>query len=298
MISRRAQPWLGTLVEIVAEGADMPTLLTASDRAFARIAAVHAAMSFQSADSELTRVNREAQTDWAALSPDLAAVFAAALEFARASAGLFDPSVAGWLVAAGCLPRHPGFPAAATPDWRAIELDGDRVRYARPLLVDLSGIAKGYAVDAALASLATSGLAAATVNAGGDLARFGDDAVPVHVRLPQQPTYSLQLAELKNGAAATSASYFQPDALRHPGSGDTLCAGTSVTVLAADCMTADALTKVVATGILETDPLRAGAPHTVHVLARYDAQAIVLDGTHARRCDADGWHDLPLEQVA
>jgi thiamine biosynthesis lipoprotein len=297
MIVRRAQPWLGTLVEIVAEGVDMPTLLGASGRAFARVAAIHAAMSFQSSDSELTRVNRAAQSDWVALSPDLAAVFAAALGFARASTGLFDPSVAGWLVESGLLPRHAGFPDAPRPDWRAVELDGDRVRYSRPLLVDLSGIAKGYAVDAALASLATSGLVAATVNAGGDLARFGDEAVPVHVRLPHQPAQNLHLAELKNGAAATSASYFQPDALRHPATGNTLCAHSSVTVFAADCVTADALTKVVA----------ADAARAPQVLALYSAQAIVLDGTpaaqgahgaRATRCDTDGWHDLPLEKAA
>lgn len=296
MIARRAQPWLGTLVEIVAEGADMPHLLAASDRAFARIAGIHAAMSFQADDSELTRVNRAAQHGWTPLSPELAAVFHAALEFARASGGLFDPSVAGWLVASGQLPHHPGFPASVRPDWRAIELDGDRVRYARPLLIDLSGIAKGYAVDAALASLAAAGVSAATVNAGGDLARFGDSAVPVHVRLPQRPTHTLQLAALKHGAAATSASYFQPDALRHPSSGQPLCATASVTVLAADCMTADALTKVVAAGFHAADPLH--APVVAEALARHGAQAIVLDGRRALRCDAGGWVDLGLEQAA
>lgn len=288
MIVRRAQPWLGTLVEIVAEGADAPTLNAAIQRAFARIAAVHAAMSFQSADSELTRVNRAAQSDWVALSPDLAAVFAAALDFASVSDGLFDPSVAGWLVESGKLPRHPGLPADTAPDWRAIELDAERVRFTAPLLIDLSGIAKGYAVDAALASLRADGVRAATVNAGGDLARFGDEAVPVHVRLPHRPAQSLHLAELKNGAAATSASYFQPDALRHPGSGDRLCAHSSVTVLAADCMTADALTKVVA-----ADPARAP-----QVLAVYQAQAIVLDEGGVAVCDAGAWHDLPLEKAA
>lgn len=294
MMVRRAQPWLGTLVEIVAEGVDMPTLLGASGRAFARAAAIHAAMSFQSSDSELTRVNRTAQSGWAALSPDLAAVFAAALGFADASDGLFDPSVAGWLVESGLLPRHAGFPDAPHPDWRAVELDGDRVRFAAPLLVDLSGIAKGYAVDVALASLRADGVAAATVNAGGDLARFGDESVPVHVRLPHQPTHSLHLAGLKNGAAATSAGYFQPDALRHPATGHRLCAHTSVTVLAADCMSADALTKVVA----------ADAARAPQLLALHSAQAIVLDGTpgahgaRAMRCDADGWHDLPLEHAA
>jgi thiamine biosynthesis lipoprotein len=288
MISRRAQPWLGTLVEIVAEGTDAATVIAASDRAFARIAAVHTQMSFQAADSLLSRVNREAQHDWIALPPDLATVFAAILEFAHASDGLFDPSVAAWLVESGHLPRHAGFPLVAAADWRAIKFDGDRVRYASPLLVDLSGIAKGYAVDVALASLRAAGLSAATVNAGGDLARFGDTATPVHVRLPHRPTHTLRLAELKNGAAATSAGYFQPDALRHPRTGETLCAGTSVTVLAADCMTADALTKVVA-----ADPA-----HAPGVLARYGAQAIVLDRERAMRNDANGWHDLPLERAA
>lgn len=288
MISRRAQPWLGTLVEIVAEGADVATLIAASDRAFARIAAVHAAMSFQAADSLLSHVNRKAQHDWVALPPDLAAVFAAAIGFAHASDGLFDPSVAARLVESGQLPRHAGFPLVAATDWRGIELDGDRVRYAYPLLIDLSGIAKGYAVDVALASLRDAGMAAATVNAGGDLARFGDTGTPVQVRLPHRPTHSLRLAELKNGAAATSAGYFQPDALRHPRTSQTLCVDTSVTVLAADCMTADALAKVVA-----ADPARAPG-----VLARYGAQAIMLDGKRAMRSDADRWHDLPLERAA
>lgn len=288
MISRRAQPWLGTLVEIVAEGTDAATLIAASDRAFARVASVHAAMSFQDADSQLSHVNREAQRGWVALPPDLAVVFDAAIRFAHASDGLFDPSVACWLVEGGHLPRHPGMPTHARPDWRAIELDSDRVRYASPLLVDLSGIAKGYAVDAALESLRDAGLAAATVNAGGDLARFGEAATPVHVRLPRSPTHSLRLAELRDGAAATSAGYFQPDALRHPRTGETLCADISVTVLAADCMTADALTKVVG----------ADAACAPDVLARYSAQAIVLDGERAVRSDAGGWHDLPLERAA
>lgn len=288
MISRRAQPWLGTLVEIVAEGADAATLIAASDRAFARIAAVHGEMSFQAADSLLSRVNREAQHDWVALPPDLSTVFAAALAFAHASDGLFDPTVAARLVEAGQLPRHAGFPPAASTGWRGIELDGDRVRYAHPLLVDLSGIAKGYAVDVALASLREAGLTAATVNAGGDLARFGESPTPVHVRLPQRPTQSVRLAELENGAAATSAGYFQPDALRHPRSGEPLCVETSVTVLAPDCMTADALTKVVA-----ADPACATG-----VLARYGAQAIVLDRGSAMRSDTDGWHDLPLGHAA
>ncbi|MBI3431824.1 MAG: FAD:protein FMN transferase [Hydrogenophilales bacterium] len=289
--AQRAQPWLGTLVEIAAEEADMIRLNTAIEHAFARIAAIHGAMSFHDADSELSRVNRHAVRDWVALSDDLAHVFAAALEFAAASDGLFDPSVAPWLVETGHLPRHPDMPADAAPDWQAIDLDGDRVRFARPLLVDFGGIAKGYAVDAALAVLREAGMASARVNAGGDLARFGGSAEPIRVRHPAQPTLSLPLADLQHGAAATSAGYYQPETaaspLRHPHTGGELCRTLSVSVLAPTCLAADALTKIVA-----ADPQRAPA-----LLGQRGAQAILIDpsGSGITLGDAAGWRPLPCK---
>jgi len=291
---QRAQPWLGTLVEIAAEGDDPALLNAAIGRAFARIAAIQGAMSFHDADSELSRVNRHAARDWVALSGDLARVFGAAHDFATASNGLFDPSVAPWLVETGHLPRHPCMPADAAPGWQAIELDGDRVRFARPLIVDFGGIAKGYAVDAALAVLRDAGMASARVNAGGDLARFGEFAEPVRVRHPAQPTLSLHLADLQNGAVATSAGYYQAKAaaspLRHPHSGSELCRALSVSVLAPTCMVADALTKIVA-----ADPLHAPA-----LLGRQDAQAILIDPSSPAITlgDGDGWRPLPCAAAA
>jgi thiamine biosynthesis lipoprotein len=239
-------------------------------------------MSFQDTGSALTHINRAAQNDWVALSPEIADVLAAALDFARRSNGLFDPCIAGRLVAAGRLPWHAGFPAEPEGDWRAVEFDGDRVRYAQPLLLDFSGIATGYAVDQALAELAADGVVAATVNAGGDLPRYGDSAITVHVRDPLEPTHILPVAELTQGAAATSADYFQPGHLVHPESGAPLCGNASVTVFAASCLVADALTKIVA-----ADP--AGAHGQ---LAAHGAQAIVFDAEGLRVCDTDGWHSL------
>lgn len=291
---QRAQPWLGTLVEIAAESTDSVRLNAAIERAFTRIAAIHAAMSFHNADSELSRVNRHAARDWVALSGDLARVFDAALEFAAASDGLFDPSVAPWLVESGHLPRHADLPAAAGPDWQSIEFDGDRVRFARPLLVDFGGIAKGYAVDAALAVLRGAGMDSARVNAGGDLARFGESTEPVGVRHPAQPTLSLQLAELQNGAVATTAGYYQTGAaaspVRHPHTGAELCRTLSVSVLAPSCLAADALTKIVA-----ADPLHARA-----LLGRHGAQAVLIDPARPDITlgDGTGWRNLPLEAHA
>jgi len=294
MTLQRAQPWLGTLVEIAGSGGATDALAPALDRAFARVAAIHAALGFHDPASELSRLNRSAARDWVALSDDMARVLAAACEFAAASDGVFDPGIAPWLVASGQLPRHAGCANDAAPDWRAIELDGDRVRFARPLLLDLGGIAKGYAVDAALAVLHDAGLANACVNAGGDLARFGDTAAPVWVRHPLQPTQRLQLAELQNGAVATSAGYYQDGGspLRHPESGAELCSRDSISVLAPDCMTADALTKIVA-----ADPARAPAR-----LARYNAQAVRLVEISGELelgvCDGAGWRKVSYQAAA
>jgi thiamine biosynthesis lipoprotein len=290
---QRAQPWLGTLVEIAANGSDQSVIPVAIDRAFARVASIHAAMGFHNATSELSHINRSAARDWVPLSQDMARVLAAVCEFAAASHGVFDPSIAPWLVASGHLPRHDGCTNQSAPDWRAIELDGDRVRFARPLLLDLGGIAKGYAVDAALAVLQDTGLTGARVNAGGDLARFGDIAAPVRVRHPQVATQMLQLAELQNGAVATSAGYYQNGAspLRHPGNGAELCRHDSISVIAPDCMTADALTKIVA-----AEPARAPS-----LLARFNAQALRLaveDGALTLTvCDGSGWREI-LNEVA
>lgn len=288
MMVRRAQPWLGTLVELRVTAEAAAAAHAACDQAFARIAALHAALSFHSPDSELTRLNRRAQRDWVALSPDLARVLAAACEFAAASDGGFDPSVAAHLVADGRLPRHRGFPATPVVDWRAIETDGERARFRAPLLVDLSGIAKGYAVDQALACLRAAGVRAASVNAGGDLACFGRQPEAIGLRLPQRPTHIIAPIALMQGAVATSAGYFQPGHLRRPADGGRLCETASVTVLAADCLTADALTKAVAAA-----PAQAPA-----LLCRYCAQAIVLDAAGARLGTAHGWSTLPLALAA
>lgn len=153
-------------------------------------------------------------------------------------------------------------------------LPGKRVRLLRRLRIDVSGIAKGYAVDRAIQALVDSGMTAGRVNAGGDLRVFGNATQTIHVRHPAVPARSLPLVELSVGAAATSAGYYTSRRHRgrmvtpliHPRTRAACGTGRSVTVLAQDCMSADALTKVV-----HADPQLAGA-----VLARFNARALML----------------------
>jgi thiamine biosynthesis lipoprotein len=102
----------------------------------------------------------------------------------------------------------------------------------------LDGIAKGFAVDRAVDCLRDAGIEAGAVNAGGDLRLFGADPAPVYVRPPRTPTQLVRVGELREIAVATSgtATLVRPvGGLGVPAPG--------VTVLAADCVTADALTK-------------------------------------------------------
>ena len=103
----------------------------------------------------------------------------------------------------------------------------------------LDGIAKGFAVDRAVEILQEDGLEGGSVNAGGDLRLFGAAPQDVYVRPPSAPHSLLRLPGLRNVAVATSASLTLVDPRRRA------IARTrrGMTVIALDCMTADALTK-------------------------------------------------------
>ena len=117
---------------------------------------------------------------------------------------------------------------------------------------------------------------AGSVNAGGDIRVFGPSAETIWVRQPGDPRKVRPLVELHDAAVATSASYFsrRPSAradefmtaIVDPLSGRSRGPALSVSVRAADCMTADALTKVVT--ISEDDEHPA--------LAHFGASALML----------------------
>lgn len=269
---RRARPWLGTLVEIAA-AADLEAaaLLAAIDAADAAIAAVHGAMSVHDPASELSRLNAGAHLAAVPASAALLSVLRAALDFAEASDGAFDPVVGGRLTALGLLPDSA---VRAAPDacWRDVGIDAQgRVRFAKPLRLDFGGIAKGYAVDCAIAVLRDAGVASAQVNAGGDLRVFGAAAQTIALRDPRAPTRFAQRVALRDQALATSAPYHTtaagtPSALIEPRSGDPYAGGDSISVIAPSALVADALTKVA---------LFATSERLDALLERHDAQLLV-----------------------
>ncbi len=279
--ARRAQLWLGTLVEITAEGASGAIVETALAAAFAGIARIHHALSLHDPQSELCQVNRFAPMGLQAVSADLRLVLACALELAARSEGAFDPTVGGRLAALGFLP--PQAPADGEASWHDVLLTRRGVRFARPLVLDFGGIAKGYAVDCAVAALRREGVVAGRVNAGGDLRVFGAASEPVHVRTGGPHGVVLPLAMIANAAVATSAyggsrrgiAQRWATPLIDPRSRLPRMSTRTVSVVAPTCMVADALTKVVA--------LRGRA--AAGVLQAYGASASLLSPAAGRwRC--------------
>jgi thiamine biosynthesis lipoprotein len=234
-------------------------------------------------------MNRDACYEPVRVHPWTWRVLNLAQEFSRNTDGIFDVTMAGQLVKWNYLPRYVA--RFGSGSWRDVILEATgHVRFRRPLLIDFGGIAKGFAVDRAVEILKRTRLMAGIVNAGGDLRVFGLPSQIVHLRHPAQPNRAAGAVRLRERAIATSGIYFsctrnrgrRVSPILNARTGRAACDLISVTVGAATCMTADALTKVVFALREQAAPL----------LARYSADALLLehDGVPSWRfhptCDA------------
>jgi FAD:protein FMN transferase len=253
---RRSRPLLGTFVEIEAVGQVASRVNQAIDAAFETVAGVHRLMSFHDADSDVSRLNREASDRPVKVHEWTYRVMEASVELYRQSNGLFDVTVAPVLQRMGLLPRHDDEAMADRRTFGAIELhEGRMIRFReRHVKIDLGGIAKGFAVDEALRALRGScGVECAIVNAGGDLAAFGTEPQAIDIRHPRDPSLIIAQVRISNEALASTARRFDPfhsaettsSAIIGPGRAPLDNGIDGVTVRAASCMIADALTKIV-----------------------------------------------------
>lgn len=223
-------------------------------------------MSTFKADSDVSRFNRAAPGEWVAVSPGTAAVVAKALEVHALSGGAFDitvsPLVDLWGFGAGShasarLPTDDEI-ASATAHVGSKELG---VRLDEPALIkhaerqiDLSAIAKGYGVDRAAQWLQAQGIDNYMVEVGGEVRAAGRNptghAWRIGIEAPGTANDTVITAvALRDKAVATSGdyrNYFERDGKRYshtidPATGRPISHDlASVTVIADDCMSADA----------------------------------------------------------
>ncbi len=258
---RRLRPLLGTYVEIEAQEADRCEPARAIAEAFDAVALVHRLMSVHEPDSDLSRLNRDAWRSPVGVHPWTARALKWALAIHAETGGLFDCAVGHQLARRG-LRRGCGFDDAEPGSMADVELRGDgRVSYAHRIGLDFGGIAKGFAVDRAVATLRRHGVRSAIVNAGGDLRVLGREPRPIHLRDPLDPRRLRFAGFLGNGAIATS----ETATLVPPHRGSIAADARSYSVLAPTCVAADALTKALALSG------RTDAPW----LARFGATALI-----------------------
>ncbi len=276
---RRCRPLLGTFVEVQASGPGRTKLEAAVERAFAAVVRVERRMSYFDPKSDLSRLHRGAAYGMVEIDPWTDRVLAEAHRLSELSVGAFDVTVAGRLFREGFLPLPEGAPR---PDpeataWDIVRENG-RVHFRRPLLIDLGGIAKGFAVDRAIEALGLAGVESAVVNAGGDLRSIGPTPFRVAVRRPDAPAVAAFEVLLSNSALATSGTYFSrrdldgASPLVRPVHERLVGELVSVSVVAPTCLEADALTKVVL----------ARGPRASECLDVLDAEAVRVSVTRGR----------------
>ena len=235
-----------------------------ANAAFDEMRRIDRLMSTYKPESELSRLNARAVQQPHVLSAELFGLIRDSLAYSRLSDGAFDVTYAsvGYLYD---FPSHrrPNIAAIrrALPgiDYRHLRLDDRRhsVVFERAgMRVDLGGIAKGYAVDRAMAVLKRGGITRAMVNAGGDTLiagdRFGKPWV-VGIRDPNERDKVVLRLPLTDTAISTSGDYeryFDEGGTRYhhiidPKTGDSARLLRSATVLAPDTLRSDALSTAV-----------------------------------------------------
>jgi thiamine biosynthesis lipoprotein len=166
---------MGTMFDIVAYHSSRLEAERAIDQAMEEIIRLDQVMSHFKADSDLSKLNREARTGFVKVDPSLYEVIDESIRVSRRSAGKFDVTIAPLLKvwkdahADGRSPSDSEISdARRCVGYERIELDApDRIRFHSDCLeIELGGIGKGYAVDRAIAVLKSAGIRHAVVNAG------------------------------------------------------------------------------------------------------------------------------------
>ncbi len=187
----------------------------------ARLAGLVAEMSHWAPNSLLSRFNRSPSGTWTTLPPNFAHVMTRSLAIAEITGGAFDPAIGKLVDAWGFGPVpvacHPSTPeietARATSGWSRLSFapTGAHLRQPGGTALDLSGIAKGHAVDAVADLLHDAGIPNALVEIGGELVGRGirPDGAPwwVDLESPPGPTLPPLRIALHGQAVATSGDY-------------------------------------------------------------------------------------------
>jgi thiamine biosynthesis lipoprotein len=255
---------MGTAIGVLLWCDDRSTGEDAIDAVMAEMHRIDCAMSPYKPDSELSRINREAAQRAVPVSAEMLTLLDRSLHFSRLSGGVFDITYAAvghlYDYRRGVAPSDEQLARARMAvGYHGLILDAAArtVRFATDgMRIDLGGFAKGHAVERGAAILRRFGIAHGIVSAGGDSRLVGDRLGrpwTIGVRDPRRRGQVVAVLPLEDVAVSTSGDYeryFESDGVRHhhlidPRSGRSPSSVRSVTIVAGDGLTSEAMSKTV-----------------------------------------------------
>jgi FAD:protein FMN transferase len=213
---------MDTLVTITVVSDSEDTAEKAIDTAFSEIEYLEKLSNHYSPDSEITRINRNAGISEVKVSHDILKLLEKALYVSENTEGAFDITI-------GPVIALYDFHKKIRPDdgmikktlslvnYRDIIINRDRstvLLKRKGMLIDLGGIAKGYAADKAAETLKKQGVGSGLVAVAGDIKAFGlkPDGKPwkIGIRNPEAGDKEddiMATTELEDMAISTSGDY-------------------------------------------------------------------------------------------
>ncbi len=263
-------PSMGSHVDFVVYAPSQAEAKIVIDAGLTEIERLSTILSNYDPDSEISKLCSATKGAWTPISPDLAAVLQHSRRWHQLSAGKFDITVGPLTQLWRAQRKKKQLPSSKSIEdakgrcgWSSVDLafpsaseepkQSARVSLLKDLMVlDLSGIAVGYIVDAAFEKMQLAGSRSILINAGGDI-RVGDSPPGaqgwrIAIAGLGKESPPLSMIQLKNCAVTTSGDlnqFVEIDGRRYshfidPESGDPIERRQSVTVIAETTVDADA----------------------------------------------------------
>ena len=205
----------------------------AMEETAARIKAIENLMTINAPGGDINRLNEAAGKNAVALSAETINILATAKKYAQLSGGAFDVTIGPLVKAWGVFTENPRVPSSEEiqqlkklTDYKKLQIDTANLTAKLEIpdqIVDLGGIAKGYAGDEAIKIYKKHGIKSAYINLGGNVVVLG--AKPdgkswrIGIQNPRKENgFYLGIVDVTDKAIVTSGDYerfFEKDGVRY-----------------------------------------------------------------------------------
>lgn len=201
----RMQVHMGTVISVRVENID------ASDAVFGLFQDLDNRLSTYKEDSEISRLNRE---QILLPSEPTRLILERSIEMARITGGAFDVTIGALSHGAYRFGRDERLPdqqeiteAKGNIGIDRLRIDKERATLEKGSIVDLGGIAKGFAVDLSIELLLKRGIDKAVVAASGDIGCIGPCQIEINDPFHPEGSIAVLRSSLPRLAVSTSGNY-------------------------------------------------------------------------------------------